>query len=96
LGGVYKDVVDQQIPAGKDMTGPAGVILPGGFKCVTSVNKDERKRIYKQAQKIIVETDLPVLPVYSMVEHLLISKRVKNYPMNPMSNFIWKDVELVK
>ncbi len=61
-----------------------------------TVDKKERKRLYKKAQKIIVETDLPVLPVYSMVEHLLVSKRVKNYPMNPMSNFIWKDVELVK
>jgi oligopeptide transport system substrate-binding protein len=55
-------------------------------------DKEKRREIYKKAQKILVEEDVPVVPVYSMVAQFFISNRVKNYPVNPMQKQIFKDV----
>ncbi|MCB0415231.1 MAG: peptide ABC transporter substrate-binding protein [Bdellovibrionales bacterium] len=63
-------------------------------KAVSITDKDERRKIYREAQRILVEQDVPVVPIYSMVDHMLISDRVKNYPVNSMSRFVYKDVEV--
>jgi hypothetical protein len=38
--------------------------------------------------------DVPVLPVFSSVSHLLVSKRVKNFPSNSLNRYQYKKVEL--
>lgn len=63
-------------------------------QAVSEVDKEKRKKMYHEAQKILTEVDVPVVPVYSMVDHMLVSERVKNYPINSMSKFIFKDVEI--
>jgi oligopeptide transport system substrate-binding protein len=57
---------------------------------------DEKKRIslYSQAQKLLCETDVPVLPLFVGKNHLLVSKRVENYPINVMERYEYKGVRL--
>lgn len=57
-------------------------------------DKEERRAVYAQAQKILVEDEVPVIPLYSSVNHLLISPRVENYPINVMEKFVYKGVKL--
>lgn len=59
-------------------------------------DKEARRKVYSEAQKILVEDDLPVIPLFSSVNHLLIANRVENYPVNVMDRFIFKGVKLKK
>lgn len=64
-------------------------------KRATSVaTMSERKRLYDEAQKILNEIDVPVVPIYSYTRQYLVSKRVKNYPINALMRYEYKDVEL--
>jgi len=63
-------------------------------KAVSIVDKEERRKIYSEAQKKMTEDAVPVVPIYSMVSQQLISPRVKNFPVNSMSRTILKGVEL--
>lgn len=65
-------------------------------KAAGLTDKDERRKMYSEAQKILVEDDVPVVPFYAAVNHLLISDRVENYPVNVMERFIYKNVKLKK
>lgn len=65
-------------------------------KAAGLTDKDERRKMYSEAQKILVEDDVPVVPLYAAVNHLLISDRVENYPVNVMERFIYKNVKLKK
>ncbi len=58
------------------------------------LNEAKRKTMYTEAQKILTETDAPVLPVYTGVTHMLISERVRNFPVNPLSRRIYDGVEV--
>lgn len=55
-----------------------------------TLEKEKRLKAYSEAQKILVEDDAPVLPVYSRVSHFLISERVKDIPISPIEQFIFK------
>jgi oligopeptide transport system substrate-binding protein len=59
-----------------------------------TIDRNERKSIYEMAQRILVEEDVPVIPLYSNVNHLLISPRVENYPINVLERFVYKGVKL--
>ena len=59
-------------------------------------NNENRKKLYDQAQKILIERDTAILPLFTMQDQFLISKRIKHYPLNIMSKFIFKDVVLEK
>jgi oligopeptide transport system substrate-binding protein len=59
-----------------------------------TLDREERKKIYSEAQKILVEEDVPVVPLYIGVTHLLISERTENYPVNAMSIFSFKGTRL--
>ncbi len=63
-------------------------------KAVSVDKKEERRELYSKAQKILTEQDVPVIPIYSGVSHLLINKRVQNYPMNVMGRRKFKEVVL--
>lgn len=64
------------------------------LKGAGTINRDERKKIYSEAQKIIVEDEVPVIPLCTSVNHLLVSTRVENYPINAMEDFSFKGVKL--
>ncbi len=59
-------------------------------------NNPQRYDLYKKAQKILVEKDLPVIPVYSARSHWLIHKRVAYFPLNIMGRVHFKEVRLKK
>ncbi len=59
-----------------------------------TLDREERKKIYSEAQKILVEEDVPVVPLYIGVSHLLVSERTENYPVNAMSIFSFKATRL--
>lgn len=58
------------------------------------VEPSKRKEIYRQAQKLLVEEDVPSIPLYSGVAHFLVAKRVEGFPINPLRRFEYKNVKL--
>lgn len=65
-------------------------------KAAESVDQVSKLKFYERAQKNLLEEAVAVLPIYSGVDHNLISSRVKNFPSNAMSRYILKDVEIQK
>jgi oligopeptide transport system substrate-binding protein len=61
-------------------------------KGVSIGNLDERKKIYDEANKILTEQDVPVIPIYSYATHQMVSDRLENFPTNAMQKFEYKDV----
>ena len=62
-----------------------------------SSESDEQKRValYNEAQKILLEEDVPVFPLYIYNTNILISNRLKNFPTNEMRQFPLKGVSIV-
>ena len=59
-------------------------------------NTNLRKQLYTQAQKIVLEEDVAVFPIFTGVSHILISPRIKNYPLNVMNYILFKNIEIKK
>lgn len=57
-------------------------------------NQAEREKLYLEAQKLLVEDEVPVIPIYSYTNNLMIADRVENYPMSPMHRFDYRGVSL--
>ncbi len=57
-------------------------------------DKSKRRDIYSRAQKILVEDDVPVIPILASVQHALVSTRTENFPLNAMDQRIYKGVKL--
>ena len=58
------------------------------------LDQKKRQAIYAKVQKILVEEDVPVIPIYSKVEATVVSDRVENFPFNSMSIRAYKGVRL--
>ena len=58
------------------------------LKAMTTPNSPYRKSLYDQAQKIMLEEDVVVFPIYSAASNILLSDRVQEYPMHVMSHHI--------
>ena len=56
----------------------------------------QKKLLYDEAQRILLEEDASVWPLFTSVQHVLLSPRVKKYPLNSMSYVLFKEVELNK
>jgi oligopeptide transport system substrate-binding protein len=56
---------------------------------------DERKRIrlYNEAQKILCETDIPVLPLFTTVESTVLNPRFTGLEYSSMGRLVLKDVK---
>jgi len=63
-------------------------------KAAGSLDREERLRLYSEAQKLLVEEEVPAVPLYSTVKHVLVNERVENYPLNVMEVFSFKGVRL--
>ena len=64
------------------------------LKAMTTGNGSERQKLYNKAQKILLEEDTVVFPIFNSVSHILVSPRIKNYPMNVMSYVLFKQIEI--
>ena len=65
------------------------------LEAMTMENTELRKELYDKSQKILLEKEVVVFPVFSDVSHILISPRVKNYPLNVMSYVLFKNIEKI-
>ncbi len=65
-------------------------------KAVTIDDEAERKKMYKEAQRILLEEEAGAAPIYSYVNKTMTSKRVKNVPHNAVNKWKFKNVEIVK
>jgi ABC-type oligopeptide transport system substrate-binding subunit/class 3 adenylate cyclase len=55
------------------------------------LDQQERMRLYRQADKIVVE-EAPILPVAYGCFHRLVKPWVLRYPTSPTGSYFWKDV----
>ena len=55
-----------------------------------------RKSLYDKAQKILLEKDAVAFPIFSSIVHQLVSPRLKNYPLNVMSDVPFEQIEIGK
>jgi oligopeptide transport system substrate-binding protein len=65
-------------------------------KGLSESDPNKRKDIYIEAQKLLDEDEIPIIPIYYYRDEFLISSRVKNYPLNIMYRFYAEDTEIVK
>ncbi len=61
-------------------------------RAASEVDETKRAALYVRAQKLICETDVPILPIFVSKNHLLVSGRVENYPINVMERYEYKGV----
>jgi len=66
------------------------------LSAMTMENTNERKELYDKSQKMLLEEEAVVLPLFSDRTHLLLSPRIKNYPFNVMSYTLFKNIEIHK
>ncbi len=66
------------------------------LKAMVTPNGFQRKSLYDRAQKILLEEDVVVMPLFSSVAHTLVSSRIKKYPINIMSEMLFKKMEFHK
>ena len=62
-------------------------------KASTLLDEKERLRLYVEAQRILIEQESAVIPIYSPQSHWLISDRVKVFPLNIMGKIAFKEME---
>jgi len=63
-------------------------------KAATEANREKRRALYSEIQKILVEDEVPLVPLYSGVSHHLVSERVVNYPFNILARYRYNEVQL--
>ncbi len=56
----------------------------------------KRLEAYSQAQKILVEEEVPALPLYSAKGQYLVSDRIKGYPINILAHYNFRRVEITQ
>ena len=66
------------------------------LKAMAVEDSSQRKKLYDQAQKILLEEETAVFPIFTTVSHLLISPRIKNFPLNVMSYILFKNIEIAQ
>ena len=62
----------------------------------SEADPEARRRIYREAQAIMLEEDVPLLPLYAGTNFFLISDRIKNYPMNALRRYRYDQTEIVE
>ncbi len=60
----------------------------------TESDLEKRREIYSQAQKLMVEDEAPLVPLYSSVNQHLVAGRVENYPINILGYYKYNEVRL--
>ena len=64
------------------------------LRALSLPNGPVRKQLYDEAQRILVERDTAVFPIFSGVSHILVSPRLKKHSLNVMSEVYFQDMEL--
>ena len=64
------------------------------LKAMGEPDGPQRKALYDKAQKILLEEDAAVFPIYSGKRHILVSPRIRHYPVNVMSEVLFRNIRL--
>ena len=64
------------------------------LSAMTMENTEFRRELYNKSQKLLLEEEAVVFPIFSDVSHILISPRIKKYPFNVMSYTPFKNIEI--
>jgi oligopeptide transport system substrate-binding protein len=64
------------------------------LKGASETDRAKRREYYAAAQKIMIEDDVAVIPLYASVSHMLVSPRVENYPISSLDRYDFKGVKL--
>ena len=65
------------------------------LEAMVTPNGPKRKQLYDKAQKLLLEKDVAVIPMFSSTRHILVSDRVKNFPTNIMSDINFNEIGLI-
>ncbi len=57
-----------------------------------ALDKEKRRAIYSEAQKLLTEDEVPVMPVYAAARQVMISERTQNFPLNSIERYLFKGV----
>jgi oligopeptide transport system substrate-binding protein len=60
----------------------------------SDLRPENRRRIYQKAQELLVEQEVPAIPLFSDVNNILVNKRLKNFPLNPIEKYLFKEVRI--
>ena len=63
-------------------------------RAARELNKEERKALYSKAQVLLTEIEVPAVPIYSGVAHLMVNRRVEQFPVNTLNRMPFKKVIL--
>jgi oligopeptide transport system substrate-binding protein len=66
------------------------------LKGATVSQPEERRKIYAEAQKLMLEDEVPVVPLYNSVAHILVSGRVEGYPTNVLARYVYDKTAIKK
>ena len=56
-------------------------------------DEEKRKRLYDQAQRILCETDVPIIPLFTTTEHTVLNPRFIGLEYNSMARLTLRDVK---
>ncbi len=59
-------------------------------------DKTKRIKLYTEAQKILLEDEVPIVPIYIYNTNILVSKRLRDFPINEMRQFPMKGVSIAQ
>ena len=57
-------------------------------------DREKRRRIYSDAQRLLVEQEVPAAPLYQGVQQMLINARVQGFPLNALGRMPISEVKL--
>nr|HMN68647.1 peptide ABC transporter substrate-binding protein [Bdellovibrionales bacterium] len=58
----------------------------------SEIDPEKRRQAYSEAQKILTEDEVAVMPIYSGTRHIMTSERVANFPVTPIERYVFKGV----
>jgi len=56
-------------------------------KAQSELNIDVRRKLYNEAQSLLTEIDIPIMPLYVYSQQMLIKPHLKGYQQNPLQKF---------
>jgi len=56
------------------------------------MNEQKRVRLYNEAQKILCEVDIPIVPLFTIAESTVLNPRYTGLEYNSMSRLLLRDV----
>ena len=63
-------------------------------RAISMTDKEARRKVYSDAQKMLTEDEVPAMPIYSMVSQVLLNNRVKGLKENAMNRYLFSGVTL--